>query len=197
MSEVTPLGSDGKVSCAMPPTSGALPRTVAPFKNVTMPVAGPTAGAKTFTVAVKVAGALPAIAKVVLVMPGCTTWVNVGLVAVAFDASPAYVAIIKALPTGRLLTGKIAVRVLPVPFKLALPSNAAPEKKLTLPVGAIPVTVAVKVVVCPKALGLTELVNTTPAIAGAIVCANGPQVVFWKPAAPVKLALMVLAPAAG
>ena len=114
-------------------------------------IAGPTAGAKTVTVAVNVTGVpgaacAGATTKVVLVAPGCTTWVSVGLLDAAFEASPAYAAVITALPTGKVLTLNTAVRVLPVPLRFAVPKVAAPEMKLTVPVGAIPVTVAVRLV---------------------------------------------------
>ena len=64
------------------------------------------------------------------------------------------------LPTVRLLVLQVAVLLLPVPESTAAPQppiGVPPSVKLTLPVGALPVTVAVKVTPAPSVDGLSEL----------------------------------------
>jgi hypothetical protein len=43
----------------------------------------------------------------------------------------------------------------PLPLTAPVPKMAVPSLKVTLPVGELPVTVAVRTVVCPMLLGLT------------------------------------------
>src|SRR3989449_8669939 len=67
---------------ALPLTSVAVPSTVAPSRNVTVPVGTPTAGATALTVALRVtacptAEGLGVEARVVLVLPGLTVWITI------------------------------------------------------------------------------------------------------------------------
>ena len=62
------------------------------------------------------------------------------------------------------------MRLLPLPLRVPVPSVEAPSLKVTVPVGAVPVTVAVRVVVAPIVEGLTLLVRAVvlgPAQAGS------------------------------
>ena len=74
------------------------------------------------------------------------------------------------LPMARLLEEQVAVLLLPLPVRgtAAQPLRAVPPSvKATLPVGALPVTVAVKVTLLPTTAGLAELamVAVTPGVA--------------------------------
>src|SRR5438270_268896 len=65
------------------------------------------------------------------------------------------------VPTLRLLVAQVAVRMLPEPVSptVAQPAiEAAPSLKFTVPVGAVPLTVAVKVTLVPAVEGVSELV---------------------------------------
>src|SRR5512143_2113532 len=67
------------------------------------------------------------------------------------------------VPTARLLVLHAAVRLLPAPASptAAHPLSATPPSvKLTLPVGAFPVTVAVNVTSAPTGAGFCELAST-------------------------------------
>src|SRR6516165_5091081 len=63
------------------------------------------------------------------------------------------------VPVARALVAHCAVRVLPLPPSATaeqLAIEAAPSLKFTAPVGAVPVTVAVKVTLAPAVAGLSE-----------------------------------------
>ena len=62
------------------------------------------------------------------------------------------------VPTARLLVAQAAVRLLPEPVS-ATAEHAAiePSLKFTVPVGALPLTVAVKVTLVPAVDGVNEL----------------------------------------
>ena len=47
-----------------------------------------------------------------------------------------------------------------LPLSVPVPMTIAPSLNVTVPVGAAPVTVAVKITDCPKALGFSEEVTT-------------------------------------
>ena len=70
------------------------------------------------------------------------------------------------VPALKLLVLQAAVRVFPAPLK-ATPAQPAidvpPSVKFTLPVGFVPVTVAVKVTGAPTVAGLAELASVVPA----------------------------------
>ena len=63
---------------------------------------------------------------------------------------------------GKLLVQHVAVRVLPLPASATAAQPAidvAPSLKLTVPVGAVPVTVAVNVTLAPDVDGFSELAS--------------------------------------
>ena len=60
----------------------------------------------------------------------------------------------------RLLVAQVALRILPEPASATAEQaaiEAAPFLKFTVPVGAVPLTVAVKVTLVPKVDGVNEL----------------------------------------
>ncbi len=76
--------------------------------------------------------------------------------------SPLYAAVMLWLPVARLLVAQVAVRLLPEPVSataLQLLIALTPSAKLTVPPGALPVTVAVKVTLIPAVDGLSELAS--------------------------------------
>jgi len=85
------------------------------------------------------------------------------LVELVFAASPAYVATMLCVPAARLDVLHVAVLELELPLGSATaphPVSVVPSAvKPTFPVGAFPVTVAVKVTLAPRADGFAELVN--------------------------------------
>jgi len=89
-------------------------------------------------------------------------------------------------PTARALVVQLALRVLPVPLTadVAQPEiEIPPSWKLTLPVGAVPVTVAVNVTLAPDVDGLSELVSAVVLVLMPwfTTCDNGP---LLEPALP-------------
>jgi hypothetical protein len=132
-----------------------------PSLKPTVPV-----GALPVTVAVKVTLAptmdgLAALARlVVLATLLLTTCENVVLVEPLFVASPLYTALMLWVPTLRLLVAQVALRILPEPVSATAVQPAievVPSKKFTVPVGATPLTVAVKVTLVPAVDGVNEL----------------------------------------
>src|SRR5436853_522069 len=94
------------------------------------------------------------------------------------------------VPTLRLLVAQVAVRMLPEPVSptVAQPAiEAAPSLKFTVPVGVVPVTVAVKVTLAPTVDGFG-------ALASVVVVAVPPAVVMLTVSAlvlaPVTMTLM-------
>jgi hypothetical protein len=87
-----------------------------------------------------------------------TTWVNIDDVLEALFASPLYVTVILCEPADNNEVFKVAT----LPERLTVPRLVNPSKKSMLPVGVDPVTVAVKVTLCPVADGFTEDVSDTP-----------------------------------
>jgi len=72
------------------------------------------------------------------------------------------------VPTVSELEAQVAVRTLPLPVRETAEqpeSELAPSLKLTLPVGALPVTVAVKVTLVPAVDGVSEVPNPTVLVA--------------------------------
>ena len=136
---------------------------LAPSLKFTLPV-----GALPLTVAVKVT-LLPtvdgvrevAIAVVVATFePEFTTCDNATLVEPMLPASPLYVATMLWVPAAKLLVLQVAVRILPAPVSATAAQpliDVAPSRKLTLPLGALPLTVAVKVTLLPTADGVREV----------------------------------------
>ena len=93
----------------------------------------------------------------------------VALVDVLLLASPEYFAAMLCVPTASVVVAQVAVRELPLPAArlttAQLAMEPAPSVKLTLPVGAAPVTVAVNMTLAPLAAGLVELTNVVIVVA--------------------------------
>ena len=80
----------------------------------------------------------------------------------ALVASPLYVATMLCVPPARVVVAQAAVRELPEPVSaIALQPEIElpPSVKLTVPVGLLPVTVAVKVTFAPTVDGFAELLS--------------------------------------
>ena len=78
-------------------------------------------------------------------------------------------------PTERLDVVQVAVRVLPEPESVRAEQpliDDAPSTKLTVPVGALPVTLAVSVTLAPDAPGLSELASVVVVPGSVTTCAN-------------------------
>src|SRR5258708_33347069 len=87
---------------------------------------------------------------------GPTVWVRTPDVLGALLRSPAYAAVMEWLPTESVDVVKPATP----PTTATAPSTVDPSLKVTVPVGLMPATVAVKVTACPPLLGLAE--DTSP-----------------------------------
>jgi hypothetical protein len=85
------------------------------------------------------------------------------LVDVRLAASPEYLAATLCVPTVSVVVVQAAVRELPLPAASATTAqfdiDPAPSMKLMLPLGVLPVTVAVKVTLAPLAAGFAELTS--------------------------------------
>ena len=80
-----------------------------------------------------------------------------------------------------------AVRALPAPVKVTAEQPAIdvpPSLKFTLPVGAAPVTVAVKVTLAPTVEGLSELDSVVEVNPWFTTCDNDPLLDAALPASP-------------
>jgi len=76
------------------------------------------------------------------------------------------------VPSAKALVAHVAVRVLPLPASATAeqPEIEPPAAvKLTLPVGAAPVTLAVKLTLAPTIAGLAEL-DIAVVVAALIIC---------------------------
>ncbi len=76
-------------------------------------------------------------------------------------------------PTPSVLGVQVAVRVLPVPDRVRAEHpliDVPPSRKLTVPVGAFPVTLAVSVTLAPVAAGLRELASAVVVLANTTTC---------------------------
>ncbi len=159
-----------------------------PSANVTLPV-----GAVPATVAVNVTAAptsdgLPEVVSDVLLAALFTVCVSVLLVEPALPPSPPYVATMLWAPTLRLLVLQIAVLLLAAPAGnatalqplIALP----PSVNATLPVGAEPETVAVKVTAAPTSDGVPEVVTDVLLDTLFTVCVSALLVEPVLPASP-------------
>lgn len=75
-----------------------------------------------------------------------------------------------------MLVVQVAIRVFPLPASGLAEHpeiDAPPSTKFTVPVGAEPVTLAVRMTLAPSAAGLTELASVVVVFARAMTCANG------------------------
>ena len=78
------------------------------------------------------------------------------------------------LPTARLLVLHDAVRGVPLSVPAEQPASALPPSvKVTLPVGFVPVTVAVKVTLVPAVAGFGALVSVVVVGEGLMTCESG------------------------
>src|SRR6266702_1235538 len=131
-----------------------------PSVKLTLPVGlAPVTEAVKITLLPSVDG-LAELASVVVLVALLTTCAKVVLVEPLLVASPLYAAVMLWLPTARLAVVQVAVRILPMPLSAAAAQPAievAPSLKFTVPVGAVPLTVAVKVTFAPAVEGESEL----------------------------------------
>ena len=77
------------------------------------------------------------------------------------------------VPEARLATVQVAVRVFPLPDNDRAEHpliEVPPSTKLTVPVGATPVTLAVKVMLAPSAAGFEELASVVLVLATPTAC---------------------------
>src|SRR5208282_460184 len=138
-------------------------------------------GALPVTVAVKVTLAptvdgLSELASVVAVASLLTTCDSETLVEPLLAESPLYVAVMLCVPTARAVVAHCAVRVLPEPDSataLHPPIDVDPSWKFTVPVGAVPLTVAVNVTLAPKVEGVNEVATAVVVATLFTVCDSG------------------------
>jgi hypothetical protein len=100
------------------------------------------------------------------------------------------------VPTARPLLLQVALRVLPEPVKVTAEQPAIdvpPSLKFTLPVGALPITVAVNETLVPTIDGLSELVSVVvlAILPWFTTCDNGPLLDAALAASPLYAATMV------
>lgn len=172
-----------------------------PSLKLTLPV-----GLLPATVAVKVT-LVPAVdgffelASVVVVGAGpaeVTTCDNVVLFDAVLPASPAYEATMLCAATLSVPIVHIAVRLLPLPARVAALQPAIelpPSLKLTLPVGAMPATVAVKVTLAPNVDGFFELVIVVVLVVLLTTCESGVLLEGLLPVPPPYAAATLCVPA--
>ena len=131
--------------------------------------------------------------------PEFTTCDNPALVELPLLPSPPYTAVIVCVPTVSADVAQIAVRMLPLPLTgaAAQPTiDAPPSRKLTLPVGALPLTVAVKVTLAPNNDGVCELAIPVVLVEVLIVCDSVELLDAASFASPLYAATMLCVPAA-
>ena len=174
----------------LPAITELVPSVVTPSLNVTVPV-----GPAPVIVAVIVTGLpeIPGLAeddKAVVDAFGLTTWVNTEDVLAALFASPAYTTVILWLDTLNTELENVAIRVFPAPDRVPVPSVLAPSLNVTAPVGAAPVTLAVRVIAVPDVEGFR--LDTTVAVVAAtlIVCDNVVDVLVVLAASPAYTAVI-------
>lgn len=104
-----------------------------------------------------------------------TISVSALLVEPLFTESPLYKAVTLWLPAASTLVLQVAVRMFPEPFTIEdeqPPIEAEPSLKLTVPVGKVPLTVAVKVTLVPTVEGVNEVAMPVVLPAPFTVCDN-------------------------
>ena len=102
-------------------------------------------------------------------------------------------------PDARLVLVQVAVRVFPVPERLLAAQpviDVPPSTKLTVPVGADPVTLAVNVTLAPSEDGFSELVRPVVVLTLPTICATGALLDAPLPASPLYRATMLYVPTA-
>ena len=128
---------------------------------------------------------------VVLVVP-FTVCDSALLLDPAFTASPLYVATMLCVPAVRALVTHAAVRALPLPETATAEHpliELPPSLKLTVPVGLLPVTVAVKDTAAPALEGLGVLVSVV-----VVLVVPAPLVTLTVTALELALVTMMFTP---
>src|SRR5262249_38837629 len=93
----------------------------------------------------------------------------------AFVASPLYLAVMLRTPAARPLVVHTAVRVLPLPVRATVEQpviETVPSLKVAVPLGATPLTVAVKVTLEPTTDGVRDVTSVVVLTALLIVCVS-------------------------
>lgn len=143
-----------RVRLAAPLDTVAVPMVLVPSLKVTVPVGvGPAMVAVNVIEAPKVLGFVldaNVVAETVLL----TVWTTGDDVLVPLLPSPPYTAVMLWTATLKLETVSVATND---PFNVALPIEVAPSIKVTVPVGAIPVTVALNVAGELNAVGVESV----------------------------------------
>lgn len=175
------------------------PMVVAPSVKLMVP-----AGALPVTCALNVTAA-PAIdgfaelERTVVVAVRITTCDKAALLDAPLPPSPMYAATTLWVPEASAAVAQVAVRVLPAPVSAtgAQPAMVVPPSvKFTVPVGALPVTEAVKVTLVPTFDGLAELETVAPEAALLTTCDSAVLLETALPLSPVYAAMMLWVPAA-
>ena len=128
-----------------------------------------------------------------------TTCDRVALLDARLLASPPYEATMLCVPTDSVLVVHAAVLLLPLPASataLQPAIEAPPSLKLTLPVGAMPTTVAVKVTLAPNVDGFIELATVVVLVALLTTCESAALLDALLPASPLYAATRLCVPAA-
>src|SRR5450432_2589594 len=163
------------------------PIVVPPSVKLTVPVGAlPVTDAVKVTLATTIAG----FAELETVVPeeaGLTTWDSGALLDAALPAFPAYAATMLCVLALNVLVAQVAVSALPLPISATAPHPAMvapPSVNATVPVGAVPVTVAVKLTLTPALVGLAELVRPVVEVALFTTCESGALAEGALPASP-------------
>jgi hypothetical protein len=158
-----PTASAAVVHVALAPVSATAPQpamVAPPSENATVPVgAVPATVAVKFTLTPAIAG-LAELARPVVETTLFTTCDSAALLDAALPPSPEYAAAMLCVVALNVDVLQAAVRVLPAPVSATAPQVAMvipPSVKLTVPVGALPVTDAVNVTLVPTIAGFAEL----------------------------------------
>ena len=182
-----PTAKEEVLNVATPlPFNVPVPSVVEPFLKVMVPDGVPK---EPVTKAVKVIDSpktdgLGAAISTVALLALLTTWLTAELVLVTKFASPPYSAVmLYELPTAKVDVLNVAN---PLPFKVAVPSVVKPFLKVMVPDGVPeePVTVAVKIIGCPKTDGFTEDVNPVALLALLTTWLTAELVLVTKLASP-------------
>src|SRR5689334_3739145 len=126
------------------PATATLSVAVAPMVSLVPEIVAPFAGLVILTVG-----------GVVSVVTDPTVCCRTGLVEAAFETSPLYEATTLLVPAARLDDAQLAAPLASVAVQSAAPFAV----NFTVPVGAFPVTLAVKVTLLPTVAGLMEVVS--------------------------------------
>src|SRR5947207_2034968 len=98
------------------------------------------------------------------------------------------------VPTVRLAVAQVAVRMLPEPVSAAAAQPAIdvpPSRIFTVPVGAVPLTVAVKVTLVPTVDGVSELLTPIVLVTLLTVCESAALVEPALVGSPLYVATML------